>query len=180
VYQISDLALWLMNGSQVLSTAGLGTVSPSTWSILGSDLFGDIFWRDTSGDLAIWQVSGGQVVASAGLGNVPSNWQVAGFGDFNGDGVIDILWRDSNSGTVAIWFLTSSMTVQSAASLGAVSSNWNIVQTGDYNGDGKSDILWKDSSGNVAVWFMNGGAVASTAGLGNVGTSWLVQSLNAE
>jgi len=33
---------------------------------------------------------------------------VKGFGDFNGDGVSDILWQDSNSGTVAIWFLTSS------------------------------------------------------------------------
>jgi ribosomal protein S7 len=34
-------------------------------------------------------------------------------------------------------------------------------------------------SGNLAVWFMNGGQVISSAGLGNVGPSWSVQSLSA-
>jgi len=29
-------------------------------------------------------------------------WQVVGFGDFDGDGSIDILWRDSNTGGAAI------------------------------------------------------------------------------
>ena len=61
-----------------------------------------------------------------------------------------------------------------------VSSTWSIVQTGDYNGDGKSDILWKDGTGNLAIWFINGSSVASTASLGNVGTSWAVLSQNAE
>jgi hypothetical protein len=174
-----DLAIWFMNGATVTSTASLGNV-PTSWSIAG-DAKGDILWRDTAGDLAIWQVNGSQVVASAGLGNVPSNWQLAGLGDFNGDGVVDILWRDSNTGTVAIWFLTSSLTVQSAASLGALPpSTWAIAQTGDYDGDGNSDILWMDSSGDIVIWFMNGANVSSSAGLGNVGATWTVQSSNAE
>jgi hypothetical protein len=101
-------------------------------------------------------------------------------GDFNGDGVTDILWQDSNSGTVAIWFLNNALALQSTANLGAVGSSWSIAQTGDYNGDGKSDILWIDNTGNVAAWFMNGGQISSTAGYGNVGTSWQVQSANAE
>jgi hypothetical protein len=61
-----------------------------------------------------------------------------------------------------------------------VPSTWSIAQTGDYNGDGMSDILWIDNAGNVAVWFMSGRTVASIAGYGNVGTSWQVQSANAE
>jgi hypothetical protein len=51
---------------------------------------------------------------------------------------------------------------------------------GDYNADGKSDLLWRDTSGNTAIWFMSGTAVASTAGVGNVPTIWTVQSLSAE
>ena len=96
-----------------------------------------------------------------------------GIGDFNGDGVPDILWRDTSAGTVAIWFLNSSGTVQSTASVGVVptGTTWTIVETGDFNGDGMSDILWIDGSGNVAIWFMNGATVASTAGLGSVGTT---------
>ena len=103
-------------------------------------------------------------------------------GDFNGDGIADILLRDTSAGTVAIWFLNSSGGVQSTASVATVpiSANWSIVDTGDYNGDGMSDILWTDASGNIAIWFMNGATIASTAALGNVGTTWTVQSLNAE
>jgi len=101
------------------------------------------------------------------------------WGDFNGDGNTDILWRDT-TGDVAMWFLNSSLTVQSAASLGNVPTSWSIAQTGDYNGDGKSDILWIDNTGNLAVWFMNGGTISSSAGLGNVGGSWQVQSANSE
>jgi hypothetical protein len=62
----------------------------------------------------------------------------------------------------------------------SVGSTWGIVQIGDYNGDGKSDILWKDGSGNLSIWFLNGSSISSTAGLGNIGTSWAVLSQNAE
>lgn len=174
-----DVAVWLLNGAQVISSAGLGNV-PTNWSIVGEDSQGNVFWRDGAGDLAIWQLVGAQVAQSASLGNVSSNWTIAGLGDFNGDGVTDILWRDTGSGTVAIWFLTSSMTIQSTAVIGTVGSTWSIAQTGDYDGDGKSDILWIDNTGNVAMWLMNGGQIASTAALGNVGLNWQVQSANAE
>jgi len=177
-----DLAVWFMNGATVLSTTALGTVPTSTWSIVGSDMYGDILWVDTSSNYSIWQVAGGQVVATAGFGNVPGNWQFMGFGDFNGDGVADILWRDNNTGTVAIWFLNSSGSIRSTASVGAVpiATTWTIAQTGDFDGNGMSDILWIDGTGNVAIWFMNGAAIASTASLGNVGTTWTVQAQNAD
>lgn len=176
-----DLAIWFMNGATVASTASLGNV-PINWTIIGTDAHGGILWRDTDGNLVIWQVNGSQIIASGVLsisGPITNNWALAAVGDFNGDGMIDLLWRDSNSGTVVIWFLNG-VQIQSTASLGAVPVTWTIAQTGDYNGDGMTDILWMDSSGNVAVWFMSGGAVGSSVGLGNVGTTWSMQSLNAE
>jgi FG-GAP-like repeat len=173
-----DIAIWFMNVSQISSTAILGTVpSSSGWQIVATTA-GEILWRDSSGDLALWQVNGSNV-QSSGLGSVPSNWQVVHLGDFDGDGVPDLLFRDTNAGTVAIWLMNSGGLVQSTASLGAVPNNWTIVLTGDYNGDGMSDILWTDGSGNYAIWFMNGSTVGSTSGLGNV-ADWGVQSANAE
>jgi hypothetical protein len=57
---------------------------------------------------------------------------------------------------------------------------WSVALTGDFNGDGKSDILWRDTSGNIAMWFMSGGQVTSSAGLGQVSTIWTIQSTNAD
>jgi hypothetical protein len=169
------VSVWLMNGATVTSSAVLATV-PSNWTILG-DANGDILWRDSSGDVALWGVQNGQVTSSSGLGNVPSNFVVQGVGDFNGDGSIDILWRDTNTGTISIWF-TNGTQVTSAGVVSAVPSSWSIAQVGDYNGDGKSDILWLDSAGDLAVWLMNGTTVISSAGVSNVGTTWQVQNLN--
>jgi streptogramin lyase len=171
-----NVAVWFMDGATISSAIGFGGV-PTNWHIVG-DGNGGILWRDDAGDIAVWEVKNGQVTAASYLGTVPSNWVIQGVGDFDGDGNIDILWRDTTSGTVAIWFLNNGQ-ISSTASLGAVPGAWSIVQVGDYDGDGKSDILWKDSSGNVALWFMNGATIASAAGLGNVGTSWQVQNANA-
>jgi hypothetical protein len=35
-----------------------------------------------------------------------------------------------------------------------------------------SDIVWRDTLGNTAIWLMNGAAVSSAGGLGNVPTAW--------
>jgi hypothetical protein len=43
-----------------------------------------------------------------------------------------------------------------------------------------SDLLWQDSLGNTSMWFMNGAAVASTAGVENIPVVWTVQSGNSE
>ncbi len=100
--------------------------------------------------------------------------------DFDGDGNSDILWRDTSTGTVAIWLLNGLQVAQSG-SLGAVPSNWTIALTGDFDGDGKSDILWRDTStGTAAIWFMNGLQISSSAGLGTVAADWTIQGLNAE
>jgi len=60
--------------------------------------------RDISTDaLAIWLLNGLQVVQSGSPATVPTNWQIVGIGDVDGDGRADILWRDGGTGTLAIW-----------------------------------------------------------------------------
>ena len=170
------VAVWFMNGATVAATAVFGAL-PSSWTILG-DGYGDILWRDSAGDIALWGVQNGQVTSSSGLGTVTSNFVVQGAGDFNGDGKIDILWRDTNSGALSIWF-TDGTQVISAGIVSTLPSNWSVAQVGDYDGDGRSDILLLDSAGDVAIWFMNGAAVSSSAGVSNVGPTWQVQNVNA-
>jgi hypothetical protein len=175
------VAVWYLGGTSVSATANLGVV-PLTFTLIGDDNNGNIYWRDNDYNYAMWNVTGAPsatVVTTGELGNVPSNWSIQGFGDFYGDGNVDILWRDSNTGTVAIWNMNG-FQIKATSNLGAVPSTWNIVQTGDYNGDGTSDIMWQDNAGNLAVWYLTAGQPASTTGLGNIGMSWTVQSANSE
>ena len=170
------VAIWLMNGGQILQSGGFGAVA-AIWSIVGQRDFDgdgnyDLLWRDTGGNTAIWFLNGTQVSSTGGVGNIPTSWTVAATADFDGDGKGDILWRDSG-GNLAMWFMNGAQ-VASSGGLGSVPAAWSIAGTGDYNGDGKADLLWRDTSGNTAIWFMNGAQVSSSAGLGNIPTTWSV------
>jgi FG-GAP-like repeat len=99
-------------------------------------------------------LNGLQVSQSGSLGTVPSNWQIVGTGDFNGDGKADILWRDTTTGAVAIWMLNGLQVLQSGV-FGAVPTNSGIAGVGDFDGDSKSDLLWRDNNtGTVVIWLL--------------------------
>ena len=78
-----NVAIWLMNGSQVLPwSAVLGNVA-TNWSIAETGDFNgdgnsDILWRDTTGDVAIWFMNGTTVLSRPVLGNVPTSWTIQG------------------------------------------------------------------------------------------------------
>jgi hypothetical protein len=60
-----------------------------------------------------------------GVGVVPLNWSIVETGDFNGDFMSDILWRDSSSGTVATW-LMNGLRVVGAPGVATVGLDWTI------------------------------------------------------
>ena len=92
------------------------------------------------------------------LGSVPTNWHIAGTGDFNGDGMSDILWRN-DAGVVAIWDMNDGMILHGNSLVAP--TNWNIAGTGDFNGDGMSDLLWRNDAGVTAIWAMNDGMIST-------------------
>ena len=80
--------------------------------------------------------SSGTVASVVGVGSLPSEWVVAGTGDFNDDGVWDILWLNNTNAGVAIWLMNANGTLNSAVSVGALPAGWSLGGTGDFNGDG--------------------------------------------
>ena len=97
---------------------------------------------------------------------MPAGWHIAGTGDFNGDGLTDILWTTNvPGGSAYLWMMTANgPTAVSLAQYGKVPSKAWI---GDFNGDGKSDILWDMGSGAPILWTMNGATVSSISYLGS-------------
>ena len=172
-----QLALWLMNGTTIASSAYLPAVSG--WNIqavgdFNGDGKADILWRNsTTGQLALWLMNG-TTIASSGYLPAVSGWNIQGIGDFNGDGTADILWRNSTTGQLALWLMNGA-TIASSGYLPAVSSGWSIQEIGDLNGDGNADILWWNSTtGQVALWLMNGTTITSSGYLPAVSTSWQI------
>ena len=101
--------------------------------------------------------------------------------DFNGDGMSDMLWRNSN-GTLAEWFMDGSAISSSATptyqgSAVSPAASWSVAGIGDFNGDGDADILWRNSNGSLAEWLMDGSTISSSATptyQGSAGLTWLV------
>jgi hypothetical protein len=73
--------MWFMNGSQVLSFAGLGNITPS-WMIVGQRDFNgdgknDLLWRNTNGTVGMWLMNGTQFTPSS-FGILPTSWTIQG------------------------------------------------------------------------------------------------------
>ena len=108
--------------------------------------------------------------AAAGLVSGPG-WNVAGTGDFNGDGCRDILWRNQTTGDVAVWYMRGNTLVAEKKFESSPDSTWDVAGLGDFNGDGSPDILLRNkSTGDIRIWYLDGSIVIgqdTVAGLGN-------------
>ena len=95
--------------------------------------------------------------------------------DFNGDGKMDLIWRNTVTGAVGVWLMNgttiASTTVPSGAPL-----EWSIMGRGDVDGDGQADFIWRNTvTGAVAIWLMNGTTIASTAVPSGAPLEWKIQ-----
>jgi hypothetical protein len=70
-------------------------------------------------------MNGASYSRSVSLGVVPTQWRIAGTGDFNGDGETDILWQNSATGERAIWLMNGTSYSRSV-SLGVVPTQWEM------------------------------------------------------
>jgi hypothetical protein len=74
----------------------------------------------------VWLMNGATVIGSGSPGSGAAPWAVAETGDFNGDGMSDILWYNGSSGQVVFWFM-SGKSVMGGGSPGAAAPPW-VVQ----------------------------------------------------
>ena len=110
---------WAMNGTSVTS-AGLLSQQPGSanWQVEGTGDFNgdgdaDILFRyenaanaaDPLNGLTYIDFMNGATVTSGAPTSwqIDNSWQVAGVGDYNGDGKSDILWSQTSTGSTYIW-----------------------------------------------------------------------------
>lgn len=105
---------------------------------------------------------------SVGVFTIQVNCLVTSNCDFGGDGLADIVWRNTATGQNVVWFM------QGATNIGGVElptlndGAWRIVGFGDFNGDGFCDLVWWNAAnGSVDTWFIRDGVNIGGAHLGN-------------
>lgn len=141
------LAIWLMQGQQVLSAFELGNAwngllaePDPNWQLVGAaDFTGagtgsrDILWHhQTTGEIRVWWMSGSHLVESVPTDppSVPDvAWQIRAVGDLNGDGSPDLIWQHTADGRVAVWFMDGLRLVEGRllSPPQVPDTNWHIV-----------------------------------------------------
>ena len=155
----------------------------NSWQVEGIGDFNgdgrdDILWRSAAGEVGNWLGSASGALAynaAAGVTVADTYWQVAGVGDFNGDGRDDILWRGGN-GEIGSWNATGigGFTYNASAGIAGAPLSWQVAGVGDFNGDNRDDIVWRSDSGEVGVWLanLNGSFTANNGQIVTVPTAW--------
>jgi 6-phosphogluconolactonase (cycloisomerase 2 family) len=162
--------LYPMDGTTILGgEAYLRTVADLNWKIAGVGDFdgdgkADILWRNNaSGENYIYFMDGTAIKPGEGYIRTVAdqNWQVAGIGDFDGDGKADILWRNAVSGENYLYPMNGLAILGTEGYLRTVAdTTWQIVAVAGFDGDGKADILWRNaSSGENYLYPMDGTAI---------------------
>jgi hypothetical protein len=117
------------------------------------------------------------------FGVVGTNHHFVGSGDFNGDGLSDLLINVDNPANLTRAFLVDQMNpggLQAQIQIAVRGMDWIVDGTGDFNNNSTDDILvHRDVGGNrtLEVMVMNNNVVTSNVTLGVNATTWDLDSI---
>ena len=170
----SRFSVWLSGGTGVFEPgpeipgpAGEGWVVP-TIGDFNDDGMGDILWFNAlTGRISIWLMHGTSVLEPGPEIPGPSRlrpptsgsgWVAVTGADFNGDGMVDVIWNDADANRMAIWLMQGTHVLESGAEIvGPPGAGWSVGSAGDTDGDGMADALWQNiAASKLAIWTMSG------------------------
>lgn len=163
--------IWFMGGANntsIASIANLDSVS-TNWRVeaiadFNDDRTPDLLWRESgSGINGIWFMGGASntsIASIANLDSVPPVWRIEGVSDFNNDGAIDLLWRESNVGATGIWLMggASNTSIVSIASIDSLPPNWRPTPLTQFSQPPRID-----GAGNTLTTAFDVGTLSGTA-----------------
>ncbi|MBD2112118.1 MULTISPECIES: DUF4347 domain-containing protein [Cyanophyceae] len=162
---------WLMDN---INFAGGDFLSPTievkdvNWDIkalgdLNGDGKADLVWQNkATNQAAVWLMDGVNLTSGALLPNdAASGWKVVESGNFNKDTNVDkkddLLWRNANTGELAVWFMNGTNFVSGEFITVNAGLDWEVGAVGDFTKDGKTDIFWENRiTGANVFWEMDG------------------------
>jgi WD40 repeat protein len=157
----------------------------------GADALGansNIYFQNTSSGpqarrLAYWTLANSGVPTVIGplLLTVEPNWVLRTAGDVNQDGVADLIWQNTSSEQVAVWFRAENGAIVGTNVIGFGAAGWEVVGAGPWS-SGNPRLVWYNSgSGQIVTWTLNpttGVAItAQTIGYAAPASEWRLRGL---
>jgi hypothetical protein len=135
----------------------------------------DLVWiNDTTNEVHVVYYGGPAGASVIGFNvlypaGATSGWHIVGAGDFNGDGVPDLVWYNDTTGQVNVNYFggTGGAAVTGYAVLYSpgFAPGWRAAAVADFNADGVPDILWQNNTNaQVNVNYFGGSGGASLIG----------------
>ncbi|WP_437308834.1 FG-GAP repeat domain-containing protein [Sorangium sp. So ce388] len=144
------------------------------------DGMADILWSNEEQSLmAIWLLEGDRLLAPGPVipGPIGQGWAAANAGDFNFDGMADVLWLNAEQNLIAVWLMNGSQLLAPGPVIpGPVGEGWEVHSLTDFNLDGMVDVLWNNPKQNlITVWLMDGSHLLAPGPFipGPVGEGWV-------
>ena len=136
------------------------------WKVIGSGDFNldgqaDVLWNEpTKNATAVWLMHGTHLLAAGPVipGPAGEGWSPLTPAELNFDGMNDVPWSNSGTGTMAVSLMTGTHLLAPGPVIpGPIGAGWSAVTAADFNFDGAADMLWYNTAGHaMAVWLMSG------------------------
>lgn len=171
--QNNGMSKWFMGGSNnssLLNAPWFATAAAGWKFVAAGDLNGDgipdlVFQNAQTNQVSVWFMTGsdGLGIASAPIIRTAApNWQIVAAADMNNDGVADLIFQNTTTNQISIWFMNpGGMSFSAAPIVATAGAGWKLVAAGDVNQDGVPDLLFQNqATGQISVWFMNPGGMS--------------------
>jgi hypothetical protein len=141
----------------------------------------DLLLRDPAGKLSIWTMDGSVKLGTTPVNSLATNWKVVDDGDYDGNGMSDLVWQDSESNAISVWLLDGGSVIgvhtpDVSGSQGT--EGWKVGGSGDFDGDGADDLfLFNTITGESVVYRIDASGVASTSPLPGYLGDWKVDDI---
>ena len=165
------------DGSPLGSSGTILTADPAAgWVVNATGDFNNdknadlLLYNTITGDIRMVWLDGSTILSDTVVMTVnPASGIVPlGTGDFDGDGITEIILHDASTGLVVFIILDGSTVLSEVRPINQidVAGGWTINNTGDFDGDGDTDfLLYNTTNGNIMIMEMEDNGVTGFTGV---------------
>jgi Bacterial Ig domain len=130
---------------------------------------------NNQGVYTLYNIGNNEILSATVMTQIGTQWQLVGFGDFNGTDSTDMLMRNSATGALELYDANNN-TITGSVPMGQVGLEWSVVGFGDFSGQpNQTDMLMRDqNTGALELYDISNNQYTGFYAMGQVGLEWNV------